>query len=186
LARLVPAWQNADEERRDALMFLCLTCKSDEACLNFMALKEDANFRLPCPQEGCPGELLHLDDGIAEAVVILNEKGYTTVDSCSGHFNNASDLLTFYAHFAKDCSPASEPPDGFELVPGQATGNNGDSIWYFSSGDTLDANAEFADFLTFREGNRTLQILEVNRRFLEWALTLPASLSDAKAGADES
>jgi hypothetical protein len=74
-------------------------------------------------------------------------------------------------------------------VPGQATGNNGDSIWYLSSGDTLDANAEFADLLTFREGNRTLQILEVNRRFLGWVLTLPAilplNLSDAKEGTAE-
>lgn len=155
-------------------MFICLTCKTDEACLNFMALKEDADFRVPCPEEGCTGELLQLDDNIAEAVVLLNDKGYTTRDSCGGHFNNGEGLMTFYVAFEEGRCPDVEPPDGFWLVPGEAAGFDGMAVFFLPSYSGAP-DQEFAAMCAFQEGNRTLQVLEASKRFLDWVLALPAS-----------
>lgn len=158
-------------------MFLCLKCKADEACLNFMALEEDENFRVPCPTQGCPGDLLHLDDGIAEAVVMLNEKGYPTSDSCGGHFNNCEGTLTLYVAFNKDCHPpADQLPAGFVKIGGDITGQEGDTIFFLNNPDDM---SEMATAMAFREGNRSLQVFEANRALLEWVLTLPAARLEA-------
>lgn len=136
-------------------MFLCLTCVSDEACINYLFLKENENFDVPCPKEGCPGVLLHLDDGIAEALVALNGKGYVTKDSCGGHFNNAEDHLSFYVAFEDGKRPPIDTlPDAFMLWP--------------------DENCIFTADLEFKAGSRTIQIMDLNRKFLEWVMTLPA------------
>jgi hypothetical protein len=153
-------------------MFICLTCKADEACINYTALEAlgEYDFGLKCPTKDCGGVLLQIDDGIAEAVTRLNDLGYTTNDSCSGHFNNATDQLSFYVGFDEGSLPPTETlPEGFWVMQGNEN-CRGDSIWYLSNREKA---AEFAEMLEFQEGNRTLQVLEVNRKFLEWVLTLP-------------
>lgn len=164
-------------------MYICLTCKSDQACLNHRAIKEDENFDLPCPTEGCSGVLLELDDGIAEAIVLLNEKGYVTIDSCGGHFNNCEDALSFYVGFLRGKAPPEDDlPESFVIYPGEKAGYQGDALYFMN---TPEGAEDLNDAMQFKDGNRTLQILGVQKRFLEWVLTLPALvLKCERAGCD--
>ena len=50
-----------------------------------------------CPKRNCDGRIIEVDDMIAPAVKILNEKGYFTTGSCSGHMEEA--FSEFYIEF---------------------------------------------------------------------------------------
>lgn len=53
--------------------------------------------------------LIMVDNRIQEAVRVLNQKGYTTVDSCEGHFENM--IPNTYISFVKRINST---PIGFE------------------------------------------------------------------------
>lgn len=152
-------------------MFICLTCKSDESCINYTALQElgEKDFGFKCPTEGCNGALLQIDDGIAEALVALNDKGYTTEDSCAGHFNDAEGRILFYVAFKKDGSttpPVDTLPEDFVLMQGYAIHYAG--LLDEDEGDEFDPDTP-----------RSHQLADLHRAFLDWVLRLPTKASVA-------
>lgn len=57
------------------------------------------------------GELIDIDDNIADDIVMLNEKGYTTIACCGGH----SDREVYMMSIVFDKIYAFELPKGFKL-----------------------------------------------------------------------
>lgn len=57
-------------------------------------------------------ELVFIDDTIAEEIVMLNDKGYTTMACCGGHLEENIHLITVV--FDKNYN--LEPPKGFKWV----------------------------------------------------------------------
>lgn len=148
-------------------MLICLTCKASKGCLGPMDFKVDEFYRMPCPRSGCPGEIIEVDDMIAEAVSVLNDKGYTTSDSCSGHFNDGGGRNIFHLAFEQDglsVPPMDALPVDFVFMDGYAI-HNADFV-------NLDPEGTHDQFKP--DTPRTHQLMEMNRKFLDWVLALPA------------
>ena len=64
------------------------------------------------------GQKVPLDEGIANVVLILNEKGYETICSCEGHYDESKDQYsTYWIWFKNGCYPLSSPQiDGYDYV----------------------------------------------------------------------
>jgi hypothetical protein len=109
-----------------------------------------------CPKANCIGRVVEIDDMILPVIIELNRKGWRTRYCCSGHTEDCSSTyITF-----EDRYPGSMP-EGFL--------------------------AEHDERMTIRHEYYTrdriekgLQILNVNRKLLEWASKLPEVKSDRR------
>ena len=66
-----------------------------------------------CPKRICDGKVYNIDDTILPSVQLLNQKGYTTVSSCGGHFE--SEVPELYIEFDENVKSFSHLPEGFRL-----------------------------------------------------------------------
>ena len=68
-----------------------------------------------CWNENCncvDGYKIEIDDDILEEIIILNKKGYKTVQCCSGH--EESELFSFYIWFSNN-APIYNVPKIFKI-----------------------------------------------------------------------
>lgn len=89
------------KQRFTGSKFLCLDCG---AVYNSVNLNIDARITednpygdVVCPKANCEGELIEVDELLIPTIWILNQKGYMTEDSCSGHYT--SDRCRTYIKF---------------------------------------------------------------------------------------
>jgi len=126
-----------------------------------MELHSNMQFT-PCTTDGCGGELLFLDDMVAEAVVLLNGKGYATGDSCGGHFGR--DVISFYVSFAEGSTPPlAALPDDFVVV-------------------SRDRDSIHTRHKDWADGPQTPQVMRVSQTFLAWVITLPKANEQGEVG----
>ena len=69
-------------------------------------LEAEINY---CPIRECGGEVIDIDDNMFEIYLILNEKGYWTENTCSGH--SYSQLPRTYIQFREDIPFSKLPKD---------------------------------------------------------------------------
>jgi hypothetical protein len=101
-------------------MLLCDTCW--EVYKGYIGILEDGQ---PCPKEHCLGHLQDMDELIIPVVKILNEKGYWTEFSCSGHFHSGEEARP-YIMFEEEVKEKEirSLPAGFTVEKG----NNGQVV----------------------------------------------------------
>ena len=133
-------------------------CENDNLVFNDYMI-EDYAYEYRGEEEGfyclnitCCGELIKIDENIAETIVILNKKGYITIGSCSGHLGFLNEA---YIQF-KDNYNFETLPKGF-IVRG-----------YMNS--IVCKEFELKDFGTMK---RQADIWETAKDLLEWAESLP-------------
>jgi hypothetical protein len=67
----------------------------------------NVRFSINSPKESFSSEKIELDELIAPAIVLLNQKGYHTKYCCSGHWYQA--FPEAYIYFYDDCVPNTIP-----------------------------------------------------------------------------
>lgn len=68
------------------MAFYCFTCKSIYGSrVEHLPRSTSQPKLIVCPTKGCSSPLIEIDDGILPIILVLNEKGYDTHTSCSGH-----------------------------------------------------------------------------------------------------
>lgn len=92
-----------------------------------------------------------VDDAIAEAIQILNRKGYYTLFSCSGHTDDQHYPGHAYVQFDQVMIP-EEIPEG----------------WYYED----DVNLYY-QYTSMNEKELEEEIITVMAAFNEWAINLP-------------
>lgn len=84
-------------------MYVCLECLTEyeglyrtifDGSVQAQHLKE-----MPCLMRDCPGDVVQLDEFIAPAIMMLNEKGYSTRFCCAGHVTASENPDSFYVFF---------------------------------------------------------------------------------------
>lgn len=72
-----------------------------------------------CPLPECQGEVVPIDDDMATTILLLNEKGYTTRNCCSGHVGNScpSTYIQFFDQIEFPTKPKGFAVEGKDLFP---------------------------------------------------------------------
>lgn len=62
----------------------------------------------PCPIRFCGGDIIDIDENLYEVYCLLNEKGYTTRNACSGHSGSSypQTYIQFFGQVGLPCIPA--------------------------------------------------------------------------------
>ena len=144
-------------------MYLCI----NEECLNVFdgdyiksyLMLNGINSNLFCPIRGCIGLLVEIDENIIETILILNKKGYRTLESCSGHLKGlgSSVYILFDDRYVFDTLP-----NGFSI-----------DYAYYSENDMLIGKSINGDI-----SDRQMEIWNTSKDLLEWAEALPVAVID--------
>ncbi len=137
-------------------MHVCLEC-SEVYEKQFLPKEDDDGFTI-CPKSSCAGgDIVELDELIAPAIILLNQKGYFTKYCCSGHWYNP---YSPYIYFESGFEPVCEPPKDFtwEFVEK----DNGNTIMRAHHSDDINNHAEKYEW-----------VYKINKNLYEWADNLP-------------
>ena len=72
-----------------------------------------------CPTPGCDGAVFGIDENMIVPIMILNQKGYSTMWSCSGHVYELGEAYVpdgYIAFRDKKCFPDSVPEGWYEDI----------------------------------------------------------------------
>lgn len=142
-------------------IYVCLDCFTEYSSLYFSIVQSSVaeHFRYEkfCVMTNCDGRVVELDELIAPAIILLNQKGYYTNYCCSGHFYGKGDS-SFYVQFSEH-DFYSIPYERFDTIPKGFT-------MKFDDSPTIRYNLKHGKKL----GSSALlkEITKVNLAFLEW------------------
>lgn len=94
---------------------VCMSCfesYSNDISLLKSFREEDQVYYI-CPKRGCRGDIVEIDDILIPTIVLLNEKGYYTTSSCSGHLDELN--TTAYIMFDESIDKLPSTPPGFKM-----------------------------------------------------------------------
>jgi hypothetical protein len=139
---------------------VCMTCFESygNEISSLKASRTDEGIKFTCPKRSCRGEVIEIDDILVPTIVLLNEKGYYTESSCSGHLEEMS--TTAYIIFNEIVEKLPSLPPGYRL----------------SAAITEDGQKRLT-LAKPMEGESTIQvfqlILTTALQTYAWALSLP-------------
>lgn len=140
---------------------VCMSCYesygNEISLLN--SYKDEDGIHYTCPKRSCYGEIVDIDDILVPTIILLNEKGYYTTASCSGHLEEVD--TSCYIMFDETVEKLPSAPPGFTLTA--AITNSGDKILTLSK----EFNTVPSAIHAFQ------QILTTALQLYGWALSLP-------------
>ena len=140
---------------------ICMSCYesygNEISLLN--SYKDEEGIHFVCPKRSCYGKVVEIDDILVPTIILLNEKGYYTTASCSGHLEEVD--TTCYIVFDEEVKKLPSVPPGFTLM--SALTADGEKIITLSKEFKRAPSAVHS----FQE------ILTTALQLYAWALSLP-------------
>lgn len=95
---------------------LCMSCfeSYSNEITNQSPLKDDNGIYYVCPRRTCQGKVVEIDDLLIPTIRLLNEKGYYTISSCSGHMEEGETIS--YIVFDETVLDIPDIPKGYQLA----------------------------------------------------------------------